>query len=91
MEEIQLDASRLDKLEEAQTFEEAQDGKEIKGPSARSAVYAGWTHEHVTDEQRRQRTIWGYIMVQSSRHNTVDIDNTMEKTEMSETGHLWDS
>lgn len=73
LEEIQLDASRLDRLDEAQTFEEAQEGREIKGPSACSGVYAGWTHEHVTDEQRRQRSIWAYIMEPSSRHNTVDI------------------
>lgn len=44
-------------------------------------VYAGWTHEHVTDEERRQRTIWGYIMVLSSRHNAVDIENTTENTQ----------
>ncbi|TNN57423.1 hypothetical protein EYF80_032392 [Liparis tanakae] len=37
LEEIQLDASRLDKLEEAQTFQEAQEGREIKGLSACSA------------------------------------------------------
>lgn len=75
MEEVQLDASRLYKLEDAHPFEEAQ-GREIKGPPACSGVYAGWTHEHVTDEQRRQRSIWGYITVLSSRHRTVDIENT---------------
>eukprot|EP00064_Thunnus_orientalis_P009941 superscaffoldBa00001296_g9967 len=61
LEEIWLDASRLDKFEEVHSFEE--DGREIKGPPACSGVYTGWTHEHVTDEQRRQRTIWGYIML----------------------------
>ncbi len=89
LEEIQLDASRLDKLEEAHPFEEAQEGREIKGPPACSGVYACWTHEHVTDEQRRQRTIWGYIMVLSSMHNTVDIEKTTENTEMTETWLTW--
>ena len=85
LKDIQLDVSRPDKLEDARPLEEAQEGREIKGPPACSGVYAGCTHEHVTDEQRRQRTIWGYIMVLSSRHNTVDIENTTEDTEVSET------
>ncbi|CAB1430614.1 unnamed protein product [Pleuronectes platessa] len=43
--------------------EEALEGREIKEPPAAGpGVCAGWTYEHVTDEQRRQRTIWGYIM-----------------------------
>lgn len=60
-------------------------GERSKGLPAGSGVCAGWTHEHVTDEQRRQRTIWGYIMVLSSRYNTADIQNPAENTEMTET------
>lgn len=69
--EIQLHASRLDKPEEAQTFQEAQEGG-IKGMSACPGVHADRTHEHVTDEQRRQRTMWGYINEPSSMHNTAE-------------------
>lgn len=58
LDEIQLDASGLDKLEDIHLFEEAENVREIKGPPVCSGVFAGWTHEHVTDEQRRQRTIW---------------------------------
>lgn len=76
-----MDASTLDRFEDGHPFVEAQEGREIKGLAACSGVYAGWTHEHVTDEQRRQRTIWGYIMVLSSRRNTLDI-HTTENTEM---------
>ena len=60
-------------------------GERSKGLPACSGVYAGWTHEHVTDEQRRQRSIWGYIMILSSRYNTADIQNPAENTEMTET------
>lgn len=39
-----------------------------------SDVYAGWMHKNVTDEQRRQKSIWSYIMALTSVHNTVDND-----------------
>lgn len=70
--EIQLDASMMDKLEDIHLCEGPEDGREIKGSAVCSGLYAGWTHEHVTDEPRRQWTIWGYIMVLTSRHNAVD-------------------
>lgn len=73
LKEIHMDTCRIGKFKDIPFcyFIEAKGGVRSKG---RSGVYAGWTHEHDTDEQRRQRTIWGYIMVPSSRHNTVDND-----------------
>lgn len=38
-------------------FNRGQKGCGIKG------FYAGWMREHVTDEQRHQRAVWGYITV----------------------------
>lgn len=54
LKEIHMEALRLGKH---LLFNRGQEGSEIKG------FYAGWIREHVTDEQRRQRAIWGYIMV----------------------------
>lgn len=50
--EIHMEAPGLGML-----FNTGQEGSEIKG------FYAGWMREHVTDEQRHQRVIWGYITV----------------------------
>lgn len=36
-----------------------------------SDVYAGWMHKNLTDEQRRQKSIWSYIMALASAHATV--------------------
>lgn len=73
LKEIHMDTCRIGKFKDIPFcyFIEAKGGARSKG---RSGTYAGWTHEHDTDEQRRQRTIWGYIMVPNSRHNTVDND-----------------
>lgn len=86
-EDIQLDVFGLDRFGEDQPFEEAQEGRHIKGLPACSDGYAARPHEHVTDEQRRHGTIWSYITVLSSRNNNVDIQKTTENTEM--TLHLF--
>lgn len=54
LKEIHMEAPRLGKH---LLFNRGQEGSQIKG------FYAGWMREHVTDEQRHQRTVWGYITV----------------------------
>lgn len=87
LKEIHMDTCRIGKVKDIPFcyFIEAKGGMRSKGCSG---VYAGWTHEHDTDEQRRQRTIWGYIMVPSSRHNAVDSDRKKrQKLDLS----VWDT
>lgn len=45
---------------------------EIKIPSVNPDVHSGWIHENDTDEQRRQNSIWSYIMTLTSVHNSAD-------------------
>lgn len=71
-------------------MKEAQKGREIKGWPAGVHLCARRC-EHVTDEQRRLRTIWGCITILSSRHNIMDVTveiKTVFKQMLSCPGHL---
>lgn len=48
------------------------EGIQIKSPSVTPDVHSGWMHENDTDEQRRQNSIWRFIMTLTSVHNSAD-------------------
>lgn len=73
LKQIHMEAPRLRKH---LLVNRGQEGSEIKG------FYAGWMREHVTDEQRHQRTDWGYITVPARPPSNTLCDR-------SSVAHLW--
>lgn len=67
---------KLDRLNGFHHFEVGGGAEfiQIKSLPVIPDVYAGWMHKNATDEQRRQKSIWSYIMALTSAHNTVDND-----------------
>lgn len=47
------------------------EGIQIKSLPVNPDVHSGWMHENDTDEQRRQNSIWSYIMTLTSVHNSA--------------------